>query len=90
MNARRRVALATLAMLATMVASASCRAAGRGSPDLPSATLRLSAVVPETVLVTGRDAPEFELRGTIESLAEALRARGFKVTVGSGALSMRR
>lgn len=28
--------------------------------------------------------------GTIESLAEALRARGFKVTVGSGALSIRR
>jgi hypothetical protein len=28
--------------------------------------------------------------GTLESLAEALRARGFKVTVGSGALSIRR
>ena len=43
-----------------------------------------------SLAIGGTSVMRVTFAGTIEALAEALRARGFKVTVGSGALSIRR
>ena len=43
-----------------------------------------------SLAIGGTSVMRVTFAGTIEALTEALRARGFKVTVGSGALSIRR